>query len=88
MLCEKPLAPDAAAVQSLYKAARERQRLVVEGMWTRCFPATLKARELIAEGRIGDVVAVNGDFGYTIANGAPAAVRGDPRTGGMTLDIG
>lgn len=61
---------------------------MVEGMWTRCFPATVKARELIAAGKIGDIVAVNGDFGYTIANGAPAAVRGDPATGGMTLDIG
>ena len=44
-----------------------------------------QARELIQEGHIGDIVAVNGDFGYTIANGAPAAVRGDPATGGMTL---
>mmetsp|Transcript_24005 Transcript_24005/g.64944 ORF Transcript_24005/g.64944 Transcript_24005/m.64944 type:complete len:345 (-) Transcript_24005:352-1386(-) len=88
VLCEKPLAPNVEQVKGIYQSARERNRLVVEGMWTRCFPATVKARELIAAGKIGDVVAVNGDFGYTIANGAPAAVRGDPATGGMTLDIG
>lgn len=36
----------------------------MEGMWTRFFPAMVKARELVEEGVIGNVVAVHSDFGF------------------------
>jgi predicted dehydrogenase len=33
-------------------------------MWTRFFPAMEKVSEVIASGEIGDVVNVQGDFGW------------------------
>lgn len=44
--------------------AKEKGLFLMEGMWTRFFPAMSKVRELINEGVIGDVVAVHSDFGF------------------------
>ncbi|KAJ8602281.1 hypothetical protein CTAYLR_007849, partial [Chrysophaeum taylorii] len=88
VLCEKPLATTARDVEHLIATARKHRTFLMEGMWTRCFPATMKARELIDSDAIGKVVGVQAEFGYDVANGCPASVRGDPETGGMTYDIG
>lgn len=42
----------------------------MEGMWTRFFPAVVKAQEIVRSGAIGKVVAVHSDFGF---NGADVA---------------
>lgn len=42
----------------------------MEGMWTRFFPAVVKAQEIVKSGAIGKVVAVHADFGF---NGADVA---------------
>ena len=52
VVVEKPLALCAADVEALTREARERGLLLHEGMWTRCFPAVRKARELLAAGAI------------------------------------
>lgn len=88
VLCEKPLAPTMAKVDEVISTARARETFLMEGMWTRCFPATTKARELLSNDAIGKIVGVQAEFGYDIANGCPASVRGDAESGGMTLDIG
>lgn len=84
VLCEKPLATTIQEVERLVAKAQQRNTFLMEGMWTRCFPATVKARELLKKGIIGPVVAVQAEFGYEIANGCPALVRGEPELGGMT----
>lgn len=57
-------------------------------MWTRCFPAMRKVRDLIAAGEIGDVVCVQGDFGWSTKDCGPEDRIWYPESGGMTLDIG
>lgn len=42
----------------------------MEGMWTRFFPAVVKAQDIVKSGAIGKVVAVHADFGL---NGADVA---------------
>ena len=86
VVVEKPLALCAADVEALTREARERGLFLHEGMWTRCFPAVRKARELLAAGTIGEVVAVSADFGWA----ADPAVHGrtlDPHSGGACLDV-
>ena len=86
VLVEKPLALCAPDVEALAREARERGLFLHEGMWTRCFPAVRKARELLAAGAIGEVVAVSADFGWA----ADPAVHGrtlDPHSGGACLDV-
>eukprot|EP00629_Pelagomonadales_sp_RCC1024_P015364 CAMPEP_0119268252 /NCGR_PEP_ID=MMETSP1329-20130426/6096_1 /TAXON_ID=114041 /ORGANISM="Genus nov. species nov., Strain RCC1024" /LENGTH=355 /DNA_ID=CAMNT_0007268215 /DNA_START=52 /DNA_END=1116 /DNA_ORIENTATION=+ len=87
-LCEKPLAVGADEVEAMYARAKEEQCFLMEGVWTRCFPATVEARRLLEAGAIGEVIGVQAEFGYAIANGCPASVRGAVEDGGMAQDIG
>ena len=87
-LCEKPLAVASEEVEACYAAAAAAETFLMEGVWTRCFPATVKARALVDSGAIGEIVAVQGEFGYDISKGCPASVRGDQESGGMSQDIG
>ena len=86
-LCEKPLAATFAEVEACYAYAAAQDTFLMEGVWTRCFPATVEARRALRSGAVGDVVAVQGEFGYDIAQGCPASVRGHRATGGMSQDI-
>lgn len=44
--------------------ARAKNLFLMEGMWTRCFPATKKVQEEIDGGSIGKVTQAWGDFGF------------------------
>lgn len=57
-------------------------------MWTRCFPAMKKLRQIITSNEIGPIVFVQGDFGYSMANIPPNDRHWMPSSGGITLDIG
>ena len=58
-------------------------------MWTRFFPAMEKVNQIIASGQIGDVVNVQGDFGWkNVDYPFPEDRIWNPVSGGMTLDIG
>ena len=62
VLTEKPFAESAAVAQKLADAAAGAGRILHVSQNYRSYPATRKARELIATGRLGDVVAVDIDF--------------------------
>lgn len=59
-----------------------------EGMWTRCFPAMHKLRQLIASNEIGDVIYCQGDFGWEFDTSSPDDRIWLPDSGGITLDVG
>ena len=59
-----------------------------EGMWTRCFPAIQKLKEIIATNEIGPIVYVQGDFGYSMVSNSTEDRIWLPNSGGVTLDIG
>lgn len=87
VLCEKPLALNAEQARALVAEAGARGVFLMEGMWTRCFPAIREARRLLRSGAIGDVVAVQADFGWPAEpNGAHARTL-DPISGGASLDV-
>ena len=65
---EKPFACNLADGKKIVDLARRRKVFVMEGMWTRCFPAVEKARELVDAGAIGAVTAVLSDFGFDAAD--------------------
>jgi dihydrodiol dehydrogenase / D-xylose 1-dehydrogenase (NADP) len=89
VLCEKPLGTSAAEVRSMIAAARASDRLLLEGQWTRFFPAMVRVRELIADGSIGEVRAVHADFGLQLREGVDAPRMFDRAAGGGgLLDLG
>jgi predicted dehydrogenase len=85
VLCEKPLALTAEEA-TLLRAAAGRV-LIAEAFMVRFHPQWLRARELVREGRIGTLRAVQMFFGYN--NVDPANVRNKADIGGGGLyDIG
>ncbi len=87
VLCEKPIALNAAEAMTLL-AARERTGVKIgEAFMVKTHPQWLRARELIREGRIGELRAITGFFSYFNRN--PENVRHKPEWGGGgLLDIG
>lgn len=85
VLCEKPIALDAAEAARLVDEAGD--VLVMEAFMVRFHPQWLRARELVRAGRIGPVRAVQVFFSYS--NEDPANIRNQPEAGGGALyDIG
>jgi predicted dehydrogenase len=87
VLCEKPIALDAAQARRLM-AARDRHRvLICEATMVRVHPRWLAVRDLLRKKTIGDLRAFVGTFGYRL--GSRDNVRYDPAMGGgVLLDTG
>jgi predicted dehydrogenase len=103
VICEKPLGLNLAEVEAVVGVARERQVYLMEALWTRFLPCTLKLKELIDNGVIGTVESIRSDFGFRAKDletalekpgTAPAAAPARNRIlnpelgGGALLDIG
>ncbi|CAN5686495.1 Gfo/Idh/MocA family oxidoreductase [soil metagenome] len=87
VLCEKPLSLTVAEAKTLVEVQARTGVLIGEAFMVRTHPQWLRTRELIAEGRIGDLRAIQGFFSYTNVN--PANIRNIPEYGGGALmDIG
>jgi len=85
VLCEKPIALTADEAVALRSAAGS--VLIAEAFMVRFHPQWLRARELVRDGRIGTLRAVQMAFGYN--NVDPANVRNRADIGGGGLyDIG
>lgn len=85
VLCEKPIALDAAEATALREASA--RVLIEEAFMVRHHPQWQRTRELVRSGRIGELRAVQVFFSYF--NDDPANIRNQPATGGGALyDIG
>ncbi len=95
VLCEKPLAMDAAEAAAMFAAAKAHGVYLVEAYPYMSQPQTLRLRELLAEGVIGRVQSISAAFGFALVtpDGAPLSdptnIRLNPaRGGGGLLDAG
>ncbi len=104
VICEKPLGLNLAEVTEMVEVARAEKVYLMEALWTRFLPSTLKLKELIDGGVIGDVESIRSDFGFRAkdlhtalpSSTAPAAAPDLSRNrilnpalgGGALLDIG
>ncbi|RDL38507.1 putative Trans-1,2-dihydrobenzene-1,2-diol dehydrogenase [Venustampulla echinocandica] len=62
VLCEKAFTVNAAQARLLVEKAKEKGVFLMEAVWTRYFPLSVKIRELVTSGKIGTVVKVNADL--------------------------
>ena len=62
VLSEKPMADNGWQLERILKKAEEKGVFLMEGMWTRCFPAVIRARKWMAEGRIGTPLTARAFF--------------------------
>lgn len=90
VLCEKPLALNAADAEAVVNACREHGVLLLEGFMYRFHPQHGRVRSIIDSGAIGDVVEVHAHLSVDLMSPAdPANVRFDRSLGGgALLDMG
>jgi predicted dehydrogenase len=88
VLVEKPAAPTAAAAQRIADAARAAGVFAMEAMWTRYLPHTDVARQLLADGALGEVAVVAADFGFPATFDAGSRMFNPAQAGGALLDLG
>jgi predicted dehydrogenase len=102
VICEKPLGLNLGEVEEVIAASREHKVYLMEALWTRFLPCTLKLKELIDDGVIGKIQSIRSDFGFrakdlaSVLHPAPASAPDLERNrilnpklgGGALLDIG
>jgi predicted dehydrogenase len=87
VLCEKPLAMNAADAERMIEACEAEGVRLMEGFMYRLHPSWLAVRDLVASGRIGRLRAVQSWFSYF--NDDPANIRNILAAGGGALfDVG
>jgi predicted dehydrogenase len=64
VLCEKPFALDATQARRMVGEARERGLFLMEAIWSRFLPAYRALVDIVGEGRIGEPLLVEADFGF------------------------
>ncbi|HSN07045.1 MAG TPA: Gfo/Idh/MocA family oxidoreductase [Candidatus Angelobacter sp.] len=88
VLVEKPFTMDAAEARSLVAAARDRGTFLMEAMWTRFLPHMAAVRDILASGRLGEIVLVTADHGQWFAEDAAFRLFAPHLGGGALLDLG
>ena len=87
VLCEKPLSMTVAEAKTLLPVQQRSGVIIGEAFMVRTHPQWLRARELVASGRIGSLRSIQGFFSYF--NTDPKNIRNIPECGGGGLmDIG
>ena len=87
VLCEKPLALSLDDVDAMSAAAEKYGKVVAEAFMYRSHAQTLKARELVQGGQLGNIKLLRGSFTFLMTN--PDDIRWNPEMGGGGLwDIG
>lgn len=90
VLVEKPAARHFSELDPIIEAAEKQDVRVMTGYNLRCHPAFLKARELMKEGDLGDIMYIRGRYGHGGRFGYEKEWRADPAVsgGGELLDQG
>jgi predicted dehydrogenase len=87
VLCEKPIGVSVADAQAVIEARDRTGVRIQEAFMVRTHPQWLRAREIVHEGRLGELKAIYGHFSYHLTD--PANIRNMLGWGGGgLLDIG
>jgi predicted dehydrogenase len=93
VLVEKPFTMTAAEAREIVRVAREHGLFAMEAMWTRFLPHVAIIRDWLAQGMLGEVVALTADHGQWFAEDPGFRVPGfrlfaPELGGGALLDLG
>jgi predicted dehydrogenase len=88
VLCEKPFGINEPEVLEMIKMAREKKIFLMEAMWTKFLPSSLKTLELINSGLIGKIKTIDANFGFKAVFDEHSRLFNPTLGGGAFLDIG
>lgn len=88
VICEKPMTQTASQAQEVITLAREKQLFLMEGMWSRFLPKSLRVRRWIQEGRIGELHLMQANIGWKADKTYNKRLFYPELGGGSLYDIG
>jgi predicted dehydrogenase len=88
VLVEKAFTATLAGAEEVVSEARRHGIFAMEAMWTRFQPAVVRARELLAEGAIGEIVSVQAELGILRDFNPSDRLFAPELGGGALLDLG
>jgi predicted dehydrogenase len=88
VLCEKPFAMEEKDVLKVIALAEQKKLFLMEALWTRFMPTTIKALELVNSGVIGKIITLHADFGFSGEYNPENRLYNLSIGGGALLDIG
>ena len=88
VLCEKAFAINQHQAKEMIDLAREKKVFLMEALWTRFLPHYLKVREMIEEGKLGELKGVLANFGFKPPEPVSPRLFEPSLGGGSLLDIG
>uniref|UniRef100_H9H0T4 Trans-1,2-dihydrobenzene-1,2-diol dehydrogenase n=1 Tax=Meleagris gallopavo TaxID=9103 RepID=H9H0T4_MELGA len=86
VLVEKPMGISAREAKEMAAAAREAGVFLMEGFWTRFFPAWKRLKALVDEGALGECRVLQGALAFPLRS--VERVREPSLAGGALLDLG
>ncbi len=88
VLCEKPFTLNAREAEEVVAEARRRRLFLMEAMWTRFLPMTVRVREWLREGVIGEPRFFQANFGFDVGERPEGRHLKRDSGGGALLDVG
>jgi predicted dehydrogenase len=88
VLCEKAFAITYREAKEMIDFATEQNTFIMEAFWTRFLPNYQKAKQLIAEGKVGTIKYLYAEFGFKPTPPFPPRLYDPLLGGGALLDIG
>lgn len=88
VLCEKAFAINQHQAKEMIDLARTKKVFLMEALWTRFLPHYLKVRDMIAEGKLGELKGVLANFGFKPPEPVSPRLFEPALGGGSLLDIG
>jgi predicted dehydrogenase len=88
VICEKPFAMNLEEVEIMIQTAKDKNLFLMEALWTRFIPSTLKVIELMEQNTIGKIHSIQANFGYVATTDPTSRLIARELGGGSLLDIG
>ncbi len=89
VICEKPMAVNTCEAEEMFCCANKNNVLLMEAMWARLVPGTIKLLEIVKNGVLGEIRGVEGKFCYTMdEDEMDHHVFKTENGGGSLLDVG
>ena len=88
ILCEKPMGVNHAQAMAMCDAAARHDVFLMEAFMYRCHPQTQKLVDLVREGAVGEVRAMQGSFAFNAGFNPEGRLFSQELAGGGILDVG
>jgi predicted dehydrogenase len=88
VLVEKAFTLNARQARDVVAEARQRRLFCMEAMWMRLNPLIIRARQIAASGRIGDLISVHADLSHLFPYDPKHRLYDLAAGGGALLDLG